>query len=225
MTTAAYRVKVVILGDSAVGKTSLLKYFVEGAVPPSSVPTTIGVDFRSKLCTRLVDGKDEQVQVQVWDTAGQERFRTITPMMYKSGMSPNGQTLSMGIVICYDVTNRETFDESVAFWLTQMREHAAANVVTCLVGNKVDLAKAGDRAVPREEAEKWAKDNDVNFFFETSARTGDAVEEMFFNIVDEVLVRILHDEKQPALTSFSPSIVPGATEQPEKKSCCGGGRR
>jgi len=205
---AAYRVKLVILGDSAVGKTSLLKYFVEGKKPQIGLPTTIGVDFKIKHVERMINGSREQVQVQVWDTAGQERFRTITPMMYKSTQGPNGKMNSMGLIVCYDITQRNTYDESVDFWVAQLREHAADNVVTCLVGNKVDLAEQNpeQRSVPREEGEALAKTHKIDYFYETSAFTGEAVEEMFLKIVDEVLVRITRDEEE-ALDEPAPATM------------------
>ena len=90
------------------------------------MPTTIGVDFKIKHVERPLNDAKEKVQVQVWDTAGQERFRTITPAFYRSTQGPNGKMNSMGIIVCYDITNRTTFDESVDFWFTQLREHAAA---------------------------------------------------------------------------------------------------
>jgi len=223
--TAAFRVKVVILGDSAVGKTSLLKYFCEGKQPSPGMPTTIGVDFKLKTVERMVNGTMEKVQIQVWDTAGQEKFRTITPMMYKSTQGPNGKMNSMGIIVCYDLTNRATLDESVDFWVNQVREHAAENVVTCIVGNKKDLADGGARDVPTEEGEALAKKHNVNFFHETSAYTGEAVEDMFLKIVDEVLVRIIKAEEAADAEDARPSSAPITHESfkpadgPAKKPC------
>lgn len=193
--SAAYRAKVVLVGESTVGKTSLLKYFVEGEASPRGMPT-FGVEFRKKLCTQKIEDRDEELQVQIWDTAGQERFRTITPNFFKSAISPNGQPTPVAVVICYDLTNTKTFQESVNYWLTEAREHAAPNSVICLVGNKVDLAKAGGRAVTREEGEEIAKAKSVDFFFETSARTGEAVEEMFLKVLDKTLARSVKAEKE-----------------------------
>jgi len=229
--SAAYRVKVVILGESAVGKTSLLKYFVDGNAPPLGLPTTIGVDFKPKNVERLVNGKTEQVQVQLWDTAGQERFRTITPMMYKTTQAPNGKMNSMGLVVCYDITNRASFDESttssqpsVEYWLGQLKEHAASNSVSCLVGNKLDLAESNpeDRAVTTEEGAEMAKKHGVNYFFETSAFTGKNVEDAFLKVLDEVLARIVKAEEDPVDETATKSFRAGGPptmEQPQAGGC------
>jgi len=177
-----------------------------------------------KKLERLVKGVSEQVQVQVWDTAGQERFRTITPMMYKSTQGPNGAMKPMGMLVCYDCCNRETFDKNVEFWVNQFREHASDNVVTCLVGNKKDLADAGQRQVQREEGEALAKSLRLDHFYETSAFSGDAVEEMFLRVVDEVLERIIHDEdlaeaNAPPGTFAPPISGEELSFQPPKKQC------
>eukprot|EP01071_Lankesteria_metandrocarpae_P010009 Lankesteria_metandrocarpae@DN5271_c0_g1_i1.p1 len=117
-------VKLLLLGDSAVGKSSLLLRFCEDKFRSAHV-LTIGVDFKSKI----VDADGEKVKLQIWDTAGQERFRNITPVYFRS---------AMGVVLVYDVTKKESF-ENIRFWIKNLDEHATKEVVKVLVGNKVDL--------------------------------------------------------------------------------------
>jgi len=162
-------VKLLLLGDSAVGKTSLLMRFCESVFDQNFV-LTIGVDFKWKT----VDRNGRKLKLQVWDTAGQERFRTITPAYYRA---------AMGVVITYDVTDRGTF-EHVGYWVSQLDQNGDENVRKILVGNKSDLADA--RKVSTEEGEALAKEHSMAFF-ETSAKTGNAVDDAFLSIADQVV--------------------------------------
>lgn len=185
----AYRLKIAIVGESFVGKTSLLKNFIDGEKPsPQDIPATIGVDFFTKTLERDVNDTRKQVQVQLWDTAGHERFRTITPNFFRQ---------AQGIIVCYDITDRKTY-EDVDFWLNELRTHAASDVVTCMAGNKLDLVeeKPEKRSVSTVEAEELAKRCSVDYFHETSAITGKNVEEMFLEIVDVVLARLMQAEEE-----------------------------
>lgn len=130
-------VKLIIIGDSSVGKSCILLRFAEDSFPTSHMPTignsilskfkafTVGIDFKIK--TIVVD--DERVKLQVWDTAGQERFRTITQTYYKG---------AMGILLVYDCTQDSTF-QNVTNWLKQIDSHASEDVIKILVANKTDL--------------------------------------------------------------------------------------
>ena len=117
-----YLFKLLLIGDSGVGKTCLLFRFAENSFNPTFI-STIGIDF--KIQTVEIDGK--RIKLQVWDTAGQERFRTITTAYYRG---------AMGILLVYDVTNKKTFD-NITNWLRNIEEHAAEGVEQLLVGNKV----------------------------------------------------------------------------------------
>mmetsp|Transcript_94983 Transcript_94983/g.238216 ORF Transcript_94983/g.238216 Transcript_94983/m.238216 type:complete len:200 (+) Transcript_94983:112-711(+) len=161
-------VKLLLLGDSAVGKSSLLMRFCESRFDDNFV-LTIGVDFKWKQ----VDRNGRKLKLQVWDTAGQERFRTITPAYYRA---------AMGVVITYDVTDRATFLH-VEYWVAQLADHGDENVQKILVGNKSDLADK--RKVTTEEAGELAKKFGMAFF-ETSAKTGEHVDDAFLNITDQV---------------------------------------
>jgi len=188
-------VKLFFLGASEVGKSSLVMRFCEDRFEDNFM-VTIGVDCKSKY----IDRSGWRLKLQVWDTAGHERFRTITPAYYRG---------AMGVIITYDVTSRESFDH-VEFWVQQLNEHGDASVQRVLVGNKTDLADA--RKVTTEEGELLASKFGMAFF-ETSARTGERVEDTFLNITDQVVVHRYGDT--PADVVDGKKFGPG-----EQKQCC-----
>jgi small GTP-binding protein len=197
-------VKLLVLGDTNVGKTSLLKRFFDDQAPLTTM-ITLGVDFREKMCLR----GEKNVRVQVWDTAGQERFRTITPTMYRG---------CHGIIIGYDITDKESF-ANVKYWSEQLQQHANENVQKFLIGNKLDLAdkasEAGNmRAVQSEEGSKLASSLGMAFS-EASACTGQNVEAAFFEIVDSVLANRGSIDQGSELSSYRLSAGP----EPERPAC------
>ncbi|KAM5198440.1 ras-related protein Rab-26 isoform 9-T9 [Hipposideros larvatus] len=147
--------KVMLVGDSGVGKTCLLVRFKDGAFLAGTFISTVGIDFRNKVLD--VDGM--KVKLQIWDTAGQERFRSVTHAYYRDAHA---------LLLLYDVTNKASFD-NIQAWLTEIQEYAQHNVVLMLLGNKVDSAQ--ERVVKREDGEKLAKEYGLPFM-ETSAKTG-----------------------------------------------------
>ncbi|KAA3469554.1 ras-related protein RABA4c-like [Gossypium australe] len=153
-----YVFKVVLIGDSAVGKSQLLSRFTRNEFNIDS-KATIGVEFQTK--TLLIDHKS--VKAQIWDTAGQERG-------------------AVGAMLVYDITKRQSFDH-VAKWLEELRGHADKNIVIMLVGNKSDLASL--RAVPIEDAKEFAQRESL-FFMETSALEATNVESAFLTVVTEI---------------------------------------
>ncbi|KAH0793663.1 Ras-related protein RABD1 [Histomonas meleagridis] len=156
-----YLFKVLIIGNSGVGKSCLLLRFAEDMFSDNYI-STIGVDFKIKKIE--LDGKS--IKLQIWDTAGQERFRTITKSYYRG---------SNGIVVVYDITDRESF-EQVSHWMTEIDSHASPDVCRLLVGNKCDLNDK--RAVKTEEGEALARQFGIPFL-ETSAKDSMNVDEMF----------------------------------------------
>eukprot|EP01051_Picozoa_sp_SAG22_P003823 SAG22_NODE_191_length_15699_cov_19.660192_15_plen_285_part_00 len=174
-------VKIVQIGDSEVGKTSLLLQYTEGQYRPSFV-STIGVDYKKK--TVKVEG--ESVNIQIWDTAGQARMRSIVPT-YMQG--------SQGLMLVFDVTNRETF-ESVTFWMDEIKRTIKhPEVPRILVGNKVDLG-AGSRVVSEQEGRDLAAKFGVPYV-ETSAKTKTNVEKAF-RILVEHIVRLQNEREAAA---------------------------
>nr|XP_036860344.1 ras-related protein Rab-26 isoform X2 [Manis javanica] len=133
--------RVMLVGDSGVGKTCLLVRFKDGAFLAGTFISTVGIDFRNKVLD--VDGM--KVKLQIWDTAGQERFRSVTHAYYRDAHA---------LLLLYDVTNKASFD-NIQAWLAEIQEYAQHDVVLMLLGNKVDSAQ--ERVVKREDGEKLAK--------------------------------------------------------------------
>jgi len=162
--------KLVLIGDSGVGKSCLLLRFADDAFTESYI-STIGVDFRFR--TVKIDGKT--VKLQIWDTAGQERFRTITSAYYRG---------ADGIIMVFDVTSVESFDH-VSDWLKEVNRYAADGTVKLLVGNKCDRP-ASDKAVTIDQAKEYANELGIAFL-ETSAKSAKNVEEAFLTIAGELI--------------------------------------
>jgi len=167
-------INLVLIGDSSVGKSCLMLRFADDSFNQSHI-STIGVDF--KIRTMNLEGKT--TKVQIWDTAGQERFRTITTAYYRG---------ANGIVVVYDVTSRESF-ENVKDWLKEIDRFADDNVIILLVGNKCDLAM--ERVVSYEEGKEFSERYGVEFI-ESSAKTNVNVEKAFTTLAANVKKRIRH---------------------------------
>ncbi|KAG1667349.1 hypothetical protein FOA52_001407 [Chlamydomonas sp. UWO 241] len=165
-------IKLLLVGDSGVGKSCLLLRFSDDTFTSSFI-TTIGIDFKIKKL--LLD--DKWVKLQMWDTAGQERFRTITSAYYRG---------AMGIVLVYDITDETSFN-NIRVWMKNIEEHASENVNKVLVGNKSDVADSR-RAVSFEEGKALADEYGIGFF-ETSAKNDVCVEEVFSSVALQVLAR------------------------------------
>jgi len=173
-----YLFKVVLIGDSGVGKSNLLSRFTRNEFNLES-KSTIGVEFATRSIQ--VDGKT--IKAQIWDTAGQERYRAITSAYYRG---------AVGALLVYDIAKHLTY-ENVDRWLRELRDHADANIVIMLVGNKSDLRHL--RAVPTEEAKSFAEQNQLSFI-ETSALDSTNVETAFHNILTEIY-RIVSQKQLP----------------------------
>ncbi|XP_042253783.1 ras-related protein Rab-26 isoform X2 [Thunnus albacares] len=172
--------KVMLVGDSGVGKTCLLVRFKDGAFLAGSFISTVGIDFRNKVMS--IDAV--KVKLQIWDTAGQERFRSVTHAYYRDAHA---------LLLLYDVTNKTSFD-NIRAWLAEIHEYAQQDVVVMLLGNKADSTH--DRAVKREEGEKLAKEFGVPFM-ETSAKSGLNVELAFTAVAKELKHRTMKEPDEP----------------------------
>jgi len=163
-----YLFKIVLVGDSGVGKSNLLSRFTRNEFCLES-KSTIGVEF----ATRTVELQGKVVKAQIWDTAGQERYRAITSAYYRG---------AVGALLVYDITATDTF-QNIEKWLSELRDHADANIVIMLVGNKCDLEHL------RTTSEKIAKDFAIGqglLFIETSALDSTNVEQAFVDSLHKV---------------------------------------
>lgn len=165
-----YKVSLIMIGDSSVGKTCFLLKFADENSNVSHIPT-IGIDFKIK--TVQIDGKT--VKLQVWDTAGQERYRTITQTYFRD---------VQGVIIVYDCTSEESFN-NVRNWVRQVEAHTSdrEKVESVLIGNKVDLADR--KVIDSEDGKALAKEFGMTFF-EASARTGLNVQETFLHLTKKI---------------------------------------
>eukprot|EP00211_Chloroparvula_japonica_P014949 CAMPEP_0119130898 /NCGR_PEP_ID=MMETSP1310-20130426/9027_1 /TAXON_ID=464262 /ORGANISM="Genus nov. species nov., Strain RCC2339" /LENGTH=231 /DNA_ID=CAMNT_0007121439 /DNA_START=14 /DNA_END=710 /DNA_ORIENTATION=- len=163
-----YLFKVVLIGDSGVGKSNLLSRFTRNEFCLES-KSTIGVEFATRSIQ--VDGKT--IKAQIWDTAGQERYRAITSAYYRG---------AVGALLVYDITKQVTYD-NVERWLKELRDHADSNIVIMLVGNKSDLRHL--RSVQTEDAQGFCEKEGLSFI-ETSALESTNVELAFQNILTQI---------------------------------------
>ena len=161
--------KVLLLGDTTVGKTCFLLKYTDKTFQEVHM-STIGLDYRLKSM-KLKSGKN--VKLQIWDTAGQDRFRAITKNYYKS---------ANGIILIYDVTSLVTY-ENVKAWISQIREEAPPNVVIFIAGNKIDMEE--ERKVNTEDGKRLA--DEYGFpFYETSAKEDININETFEDLVESI---------------------------------------
>ena len=194
----------------AVGKSNILSKYTHGKFNPDH-EITIGCEFMAKNLSI----KDRNIRIQIWDTAGQEAFRSITRSYYKN---------STCAFIVYDITSRKTFD-NVMIWLKECKDMCYKDILICLVGNKCDLE--GRRAVSYEEGEKFATDNQL-LFFETSAKDGNNIAEMFTESATILVDKIESGQLNLNATDSGIKIgkYPNSGEsapkdnEKKKKNCC-----
>ncbi|CAL9133021.1 ras-related protein [Musa troglodytarum] len=184
-----YLFKVVLIGDSGVGKTNLLSRFARNEFSFES-KSTVGVEF----ATRTIHVDNKLIKAQIWDTAGQERYRAITSAYYRG---------SAAALVVYDVTRHVTF-ENAERWLRELRNHTDANLVVMLVGNKADLGHI--RAVSLEEAQAFVQRERL-FFMETSALESTNVENAFTRVLTQIHQVV--SNKKVLGVGADPSALPG----------------
>ena len=203
-----YLLKFIIIGDAAVGKSNLLVRYTSGQFK-EEYQLTIGVEFGSN---NVIIG-DNTYRIQIWDTAGQENFRSITRSYYKN---------TACAIIVYEISNKKSF-ENISSWIEECKNTAPKSILMVLVGNKCDL---DNREVTEEEGREFAEKNGM-LFFETSAKTGKNVEELFkqsVKVIDQKIKENYYD-----LENDSCGIKKGNEEinvvletnlEKDKKGCC-----
>lgn len=191
-----YLFKLLIIGDSGVGKSSLMNRFSDNVFSESYI-NTIGVDF--KIRTIEVNGK--MIKLQIWDTAGQERFRTIVSSYYRG---------AHGIMIVFDITDKDSFN-NVRMWTEEIRKYAIDNVKTILIGNKADFESK--RQVEYSEAKEYADSMNMTYF-ETSAKTALNVEKSFFELATLLINNVVINTNKTEIK------ISHHVEIPNKSYCC-----
>ncbi len=173
-----YLFKLLLIGNSSVGKSCILLRFSDNIFNDNFLPT-IGVDFK----IRTFDLQSKTIKMQIWDTAGQERFKTITSSYYRG---------AHGVILVYDITDRQSFKD-LDNWLLETDKHASEDIVKVLVGNKNELESS--RAVAYSEGKNYADSNGMEFF-ETSAKNNVNIEEAFFTVARKIKERVQKFEEK-----------------------------
>lgn len=172
-------VKLVLLGDQGVGKSSIALRFVRGEFTENS-EATIGAAF----LTQTINVSNVSIKFDIWDTAGQERYHSLAPMYYRGAQAA---------VVVYDVTNTKTFQKAVS-WIKELKQQANSQIIMVLAGNKADMASE-KRAVSREEAQAFAEENNL-IFTESSAKTGMCVGDIFMAVA-QTLAKLRPQSAEP----------------------------
>lgn len=203
--TAKYIIKILTLGDTMVGKSSIVLRFSDDKFD-DNIFSTIGIDFK----TKYIKYKNSSVKVLIWDTAGQEKFKNIAKQYYRG---------ANGVLLVYDISSRKSF-ERVDFWLKELKENNRIDeLFICLVANKIDLQDT--REITTEEGEKFAKENKINFL-EVSAKSGKNIKELFDKIINGSMQKVFavnekdENEDKVRLSSF---LEKGDFKQKNKRCC------
>ncbi|KAI0531510.1 hypothetical protein KFK09_001066 [Dendrobium nobile] len=202
-----YLFKIVLIGDSGVGKSNILSRFTRNEFCLES-KSTIGVEFATR--TLQIDGKT--IKAQIWDTAGQERYRAITSAYYRG---------AVGALLVYDITKRQTFN-NLHRWLRELRDHADSNIVIMMAGNKADLNHL--RAISEDDAHLLAEKEGLSFL-ETSALEAFNVERAFHSLLTEIhsiiSKKALAAQEATATAPIHGTIINVADSSgSSKRSCC-----
>ena len=206
--------KIQILGNSQVGKSSILNQFTDGIFSETIGPT-LGIDYKINKVT--VDGVE--IKLQIWDTAGQERFRSITENFYKG---------AHGIILAFDLTDKESFG-TIRNWLKNIYEKAGSNTIVCILGNKLDLQKKYEvdpegsgldpsKFVQEEEVEKLLKEVPHIKYMRASAKENIQIRESFLYLAKDIKEQMADLLGSQASDS---KIIYGKQDSGKKKYCCG----
>ena len=201
-------IKIVIIGESSVGKSNLLLRYIKDDFDTSQRPT-IGMDF----ITKEIETEEHRFKIQFWDTAGQEKYKSLASTYYK---------VAIGVILVYDVSNRETFEKLVN-WMKDLNINSNTHSKILLIGNKTDLIE--ERLVSSQEGKDFAEKHEM-FFWETSAKLnqGDFVNKAFDEIINECTKTVIAKEEAEMRQSIASIHLKTPTIAKKKKergtSCC-----
>ena len=201
--------KVIILGDSKVGKTAFILRFCEDKFLEESL-STVGLDMKTKFVTR----QNKKIQLQIWDTAGQERFRSITKNIYKG---------AHGILLMYDVTNKETF-KHIKEWINNIRDNInnqIDKIAICVLGNKIDQPEEM-KQVTEEDKQKFKDESNLDIM-EVSAKSNININESIIELVDKMIELGVGIKKSDDDEEDGQKLQKIKTKK--KKECCGGKKK
>ena len=191
-------IKLLLIGDSSVGKTNFVFRFVDNRFQTVHL-TTIGFDFKSKIVT--LPNSKKTLKLQIWDTAGQERYMSLNQNLFLK---------VHGVILMYDISNRESFDH-LTKWLDLIKD-AINDIPIVLVGNKID--KEEERLVSYNEGEQLAKELNISFF-ESSGKENKNVKEPFYSLCEEIINKMKNER-----TSTNNFSINNQKEKEKKKKCC-----
>lgn len=203
-----YGFKLIIIGDAGAGKSSFMHQFLEGKFRKQSTHT-IGVEFG----TKIISLGNRQIKLQIWDTAGQDRYRAVTRSYYRG---------AVGALIFFDVTSRDSFN-NLPTWLQDAREQAWKDISIIAVGNKRD--KQEERRVSFLEASKFSQEQDI-LFLETSAMTGEGVQDVFHTLAQRILNKVEEAKSDPTDSRIGNTNAPendGVLDESargQRRGCC-----
>ena len=196
--------QLLIIGDSSVGKTSLITRYANGTFKEEYL-ATVGLDY----FTKVEEINNQTIQVKLWDTAGQERFKSLTQNYFRN---------AQGVLLTFDVTNTESFD-NLKDWINSIKKNMEGNNVfipLIIIGNKIDMEDS--REIQKEDAQKFATENKYKYF-ETSAKTGEGVDDAIRDLVNQVLSsKQANEGKDEGRKSVQ--IKAGNIQGEKKKGCC-----
>lgn len=192
--------KVVIVGKSSVGKSSLMLKFTDDRFIENYL-TTIGVDFKF----RSFKLKEEAFKLQIWDTAGQEKYQTITKTFYKGAHA---------VIVVFDITSKTSFEEMASMWLPEVQSNCDRDVEIAIVGNKSDMETK--REVSFQEANDCALKNNCGYY-ETSAKSGSNVEKVFFELTEVIYAK---ERMQKNVNVDEGVHLNGGEQKQGDKGCC-----
>ena len=197
-------IQLLTVGDSSVGKTSLITRYANGTFKEEYL-ATVGLDYYTK--DEIINNKS--YHIKLWDTAGQERFKSLTQSYFRN---------AEGVLLCFDITNTDSFN-NLKDWIGSIKENMERQNIflpLIIIGNKIDMEES--REINKENAEKFATENNYKYF-ETSAKTGENVDEAIKELVNQVLKQNTQEDGQKTDSRNSVQINNAGSGQ-KKKGCC-----